>query len=1394
MLDLLSKKLTETQGKIVTTADVMDLISKRAISYEMVEEILNDLTDAGGMFYNMQVKQSQTLFGMWSKLGDAAAIMYDQIGNTESVNAGMKTLIQTLEALMRNWKDTARVLDVVGVSLITYAAVLKGTELATTRLTGVTALLNLAHKQQVIQTPKIVAAIIGQNAATRLSTSLTKAHTGAVLRQATANTLLAKGFWKLTAAMLANPWVAVAAAIAGVTAALIHFVGNTETATERAEKLNDSVAALKNLEDTTKPLIDTYNELINKTERTAEEQKKLSQVTHELAKQYPGAITAIGDFGNEVDLVADKLNDLYQAEKEARMDQLSRNLKKTEVDIAEVEREIENLQAQLAAGGRTIEKFKVEGAISVKTGETEFIPFTDADKDRILQRITDLNKGVGENKGLIQLKQDAENARRALGLIPTEAAAAIEKFGAWKKTFTTFRQQVGDVRVQLFDDSTINQFGSLDEALKKTAEEYKKNIALVKTYDDTLKSTTLTAEERAKIETERAEADAMANLAEKALEYYNALSLLNTTSGGGARQSDPRLGILQEMVSTLKQVNKEYDELAKKEGAAKAMADTQRVYADTFRNMQELARKYKFDLPDFGVPTDTATLTKYLSAIKDAMARLPKSDKAVLGLQVDIERLDIDEQQKKIEAGLKELSERISRTKAAREFYDRILGSTGDYDLASDVTVSVYGDTGEDLQAQMAENIRQMLSGYDIEIPVSIVGVDNSIDYLGLEKFVQSVQEELGGVDNTTYKELMKIAHEGQQNLAKTYEGYLKDLEKAKAYSDERIELARYTANKIAEIEASSLPQGEKKRLTDGYREREAREAAKIEWEAFKEMPIYVQMFDDLDSASTSMLENMKARIEGMQGAWKDLDPTQLKELQGRLSEIDAQLAQRNPFKTLASSIKEYKELQRAHGSEDSLTKEIDAATEAYMQAKANLQAQLEKDPNDAKAVENLQKRVNLSEEELKQLQKIADAYKKVKDAIKLSLGDVFKIAGSLGDLAAGIGKLTETFGGSEEDVQYWNDLAAGIGEVTSGVQSLVDSILSLNVAGIISSAVTAIPNMISGFFNIFSAGRVRKANKEIRRQQELLDQLEYTYGRLEKAAEKAFGGDYISNFKQQQKNLQAQAAAYQKQAAAERSKGKKADKDKIKEYEDAYRDTMDKIADMQGQIAAQMLGTDLTSAARDFAKAWLEAYKEFGNTADKMGEKFREMIENMIVEGAMAKVMERALKPMFDMIDEMGEQDFYSESFWRNVASLAEQGAQQADAGASTLMKFLEQAGISIRDLGGDMTGISRDIATASEESINGLAAHMNTVEHYVALIQRDTAAMAMNSGATGAASAIPSVDYTPLIQQSLQNQNMMIRYQDETLKEIKAQTALFRKVIMPNGVKGSHQVNVAI
>jgi hypothetical protein len=300
--------------------------------------------------------------------------------------------------------------------------------------------------------------------------------------------------------------------------------------------------------------------------------------------------------------------------------------------------------------------------------------------------------------------------------------------------------------------------------------------------------------------------------------------------------------------------------------------------------------------------------------------------------------------------------------------------------------------------------------------------------------------------------------------------------------------------------------------------------------------------------------------------------------------------------------------------------------------------------------------------------------------------------------------------------------------------------------------AIGAAVGILANIGNIFSASKVKKANKEIEKQQKLLDQLEYAYERLENAQDSAFGANYITNYKAELKNLKAQQTAYLKQAEAERSKGKKADKDKIQEYEEAARDVADEIADMQSQIAEQMLGTDLTSAAQDFAQAWIDAYKEFSNTTDAMKEKFQDLIESMVANNVIAAVMEKALQPTFDLINSMSESDFYNKSFWEQVVAEAEKGAAAGAEGAETVMKFLESAGINLRDTSSDLTGISRDIATASEESINGLAAGINTQNFYIAQIY--TYVRQIAEGNTASVSGAESGSIADLI--AIQNEHL--------------------------------------
>ena len=122
IVEELAKKMSELRGETVSAAEVMGMISERAISFGMVKEVFDDMTSAGGMFYKMQEKQAETLAGQWSNLKDAISIMYDEIGNTESAQNSIKGMIGLVKSLAENWRTIATVVNSVGLQFAAFQA------------------------------------------------------------------------------------------------------------------------------------------------------------------------------------------------------------------------------------------------------------------------------------------------------------------------------------------------------------------------------------------------------------------------------------------------------------------------------------------------------------------------------------------------------------------------------------------------------------------------------------------------------------------------------------------------------------------------------------------------------------------------------------------------------------------------------------------------------------------------------------------------------------------------------------------------------------------------------------------------------------------------------------------------------------------------------------------------------------------------------------------------------------------------------------------------------------------------------------------------------------------------------------------------------------------------
>lgn len=1586
MLELLAKKFTDLQGKMVSTEQVMDLVSKRAVSFSMVEEIFNDMTSAGGMFYNMQEKQAQTLFGMWSKLGDAAAVMYDEIGNTGWVNDGMKTTIGLLESMMRNWRLVGGEIIVVGAAMSIIAAkskaqatntALQASALSKVRSAGIAYNAILAEEARLLK---------NGTAAQLQSVAAKKANAKAALDAAIAeNTAAAatniwtRSIQKLKAALAGNWITLLITAVAALGVAIYDAVRNA-TKLDR-ELQNIGAEGISNIQQA----VSNFQLLADKAVNAADGSKKQREALDELHRTYKDMIPA-------QDMTIDKLRAMkgnyeqltiaireYIAQ-QTLATKISTIIENTSADIKDYRETLEdgfadvlklskdqirNALVGIEALARTTTKdtitiireaFKDYAGIELTDSQIRWMQlyrggltetkqaiygFIDAirdQEDRIAESSSDMtddiayfgiyadkykeiqdklqktiDAGVKTDKDVViakntylydrkvanmQIKSDIEFLKAEM------VAAGVEWQDEWAKVVDDVNSETDEISFMNWDainkafrdavagkdvSNTVvllqrqagkiqNAYGDLapsNDVVKAIQSKFRELAAgmglqmdkikqyiientgdaaeYAKKLEGDLKNIRKQQNDIALIEKNRAAGIGIGILAStdddvKRLNKEEKLILAmlkyladyRKTSGG--RTSDPRVQNLKEEISLVQKLYNEYKQLEKQEGASKAAADMRKMAGGTLDMFKE---RYNIDLP-----TDAKDLTAALEILYTKMAQLPKKvfpalDKDLKELRWTIEKVNIDESQKKIESELKRLADRISRTKTAKEFYEKILNMTGDIQLSANLAVSVYGQNGQDLQDAIREQIRTAFEtdpekNVTIDLSEAIDPDTGAINYNKLAELEEKYKDVLisGRADLR-----QKLIDEGRKTSAAQAQQWLKDIEKAKDFAQQRIDLATYTANQIAAINArTDLPQADKDKLTKGYQDREAKQLAKLQYDEFKDSAMYVHIFEDLDHASTTALKNMRDRLIALKGQWQHLDPTQVKELTKAIADLDEQIAGRSPFKSILDGFKGLasarpqkvidaelltatEELTRREEALTAATKKYTEAQTAQLNAQAEV-AQARQDLEDALAVSGGEEtaevkaarevlgikiatfnavkaaskdsisaaktEVDKASEKYEEQKKVIDKLVeegKIREAnikkIELANQKIDEYQQQINEALDGVRKMMVAFGAGDEDLQFFDDVVSSLNEIVDAGQdaaTAVGAAMTGDYSIAATKGISAIGGLISGFFNLFHAGKVKRANKEIKRQQELLDQLDYTYGRLEKAADKVFGSDYISNYNQRLQNLQAQQAAYEKQAQAERSKGKKEDKQKTEEYLKKARETADEIAEMQSELRDHFLGTDIASAARDFASAWIDAKTSFADTTDAMRAKFKDMVQNMIIEAMAAKIMENALQPFYKAIDEAAADGDITADEIAEATKIGLGSIEDMNKGMEIVWAQLKQAGLDVGKIWSDAengyTGIAKNVASATSEEINANTAALNTQNYYmshVPQIAEHVAAMRqlMERGTTSTLPDTTAAGWTDWQRQAMDNYNAIARNTAETVAECRRSAA---------------------
>lgn len=414
LLQKLADKFTLLEGRVVSVGEVFDKISKREVSFQMVKDVLWDLTNEGGQFYNMQGALADTLAGKLSNLRDAYDVMLADIA--ESNNSTLSKGLDLITDTMSNWEELSDIILTVVATYGSYKA----------------AIMILTVAQKVYNSSLGVSGLINFLRSTQMLTRATQAQ---IVVQKVLNTV-----------MKANPIILVASAIAGLIGSYTLFSNKAKETQEIITDLNESLGKLQtNFEENRgmEKLIDEYELLSNKQNKTTEESKRLETVTASLKSHFKGAAMEVNAYTGELEMSVKKMREANEESLEMAKKAAKGNLRDAEKREAELEKKLEAIKNKYKAGTGTY----IAGA----TAPLVFSR-TEEDLEKYAEEYTDIeNQLIAAQKATKKAREEFEN----LGNTAKDADLG--------NTLSGWRKAIGDF---------ISGNDRLKNLMPKDAEEY----------------------------------------------------------------------------------------------------------------------------------------------------------------------------------------------------------------------------------------------------------------------------------------------------------------------------------------------------------------------------------------------------------------------------------------------------------------------------------------------------------------------------------------------------------------------------------------------------------------------------------------------------------------------------------------------------------------------------------------------------------------------------------------------------------------------------------------------------------------------------------------------------------------------------------------------------------
>lgn len=1338
----------EVKGEAYTTAQIVDMISKRMVKFEDVEAVFQRMTDKGGLFYNMQEVQVNTLHGQINRLKDVISIMQNEIGKSNQEGfLSISTAINLANTLLENWRTVASVLKTIITAYGTFKTV-----------SGAMWIAERIYMTKGIAMQKTrISLKFKEIMATRTQTAAT---VGATAAQNGLNMAVAK-----------NPYGAILAVITAVGVAIYEVIQNTNRLKEAldgiaAEGAFSVVQSSNNYVKLASVVTDSTKSYQEHNKALAELKKKYSDILPEQYLNAEGIKALNGNYNEAIKLIHQYIN---AKTKERMIDEVGQdankemysNQQKTAKAISEIIDEqhgmkvswseisgiLSQVQEKLLSGAITstkqlreetekvVEQYTGLGNIDLSDYFTQLSgnSFGGANKfrfDNIQIERSEFKDWFESTRSYISQVESIEQ-RFSKGSISMTAQRYQEQKDATEKMVANAMNAYDVLRNSQKENTKVtkDELEYARELVQKVLKAIGSDVQVDSAYINKLFNDSFFFEEEKQKAAQTKLKQLFNKLTKEAKESGD-------TSGAVWLQEFEKqinglnLNPLQNSIKKfLLGINGNADIQANWNiRSGETEAEFKKRIKTEIDTRNEIIRESQSTIyPEYGQDTNKVkSELEELNRLYNELGGDKNKSRSSAERDIWAERISV---LKEMQSRYEKLNQLMGENRAIEETRSAFKGALdftqmGEVIKAEDIIPTKQGmiDALEKLLKQIPNDVKNAAKRTGLEKEIAELKIGIQQDYLKeqLEKTKKNIEDMFNQLD--LHKKL-KDAGLSEAEVQQLFPGLAKTLDDVEKGIRDEYEAKRDKNGQLSKADQKGYDEALKK--LGQQRDKESTD-------------LTIRILKDYKTQLSEQLQLDKWYYEEKANIAKaTLTDEQRAQAESNLKKKYDKKTDENTWKTFQNT-DEY--IKLFENLDYSSTAAIDSILEKLEKFRRSLKSL---PPEQLKTIiEQLEK---LKGEKLDRnpIKGIVEAFKDLKNAKPedkqkaiADLGAAFeKNAEKIDKFNSAFGEVSSMLSSFGVDVpEEISESLNGMSQAFSGAGEFASSYATGNVLGMVTGGMKTIAGIGNTIGSIFGIGnKNKKKEREIQRQIKNIESLGRAYDELKEKMEAAWNADDLrTQTKDTIANLDQQIESYENMINSEEAK-KDSDRDRIDEWNDAINElkkTRQEILDQQklelGGIGGE---SEYKDAASSFVQAWMDAFNETEDGLKALNENFDSFIENLIVKQATMRLAQGRLKELFEKIDEsvtegsVGGINLTKEEL-ANIQALGESALKGLNEDLLALMETLGYKGTSVGQKS-ELSALTQSIQGVSETTAEALEALLNSIRFFVNQQTTDIAAI---------------------------------------------------------------------